>query len=437
MYNKLILLSLFLIGFSSVLPVENVQLGTSVPWFISPGTYSFGKVKLYEYIMMLIILHPSSLSYISIFFKSSHSRVASFRLGCISLIILSFFCFIATLFSSLFFDAIQFNDFLEPLRLILFAFYSICLFCFCDASSARYPIIAYLLGFLLCGIVHLAFAGELSSVRFDSFTGLIGQNGPGPGFAIASLFAALLLRYTSRILLGLIPYFGFVVSAYGSLISFSKNSNLIFFSSIIVFFTLLSNHFHLSFLVRNKFLLISLACVATAVATFNFEVIVGVFENVLKAIILFFNAKFGDFNYLINSDSSAVRSSYFSYTFEAALKSPLGWGAGNFYEAMKAVNFPFLFDEPLDGSGNPHNSWLYYLYIAGFPGLVMTIASMAYFLRSAWFRLKSMPLAAFSVCSAWIIYASALPSIFSAPYFIVFCALIAYQAEEVVEYVKL
>ena len=426
MYRNLIFLSLFWIGYSSVLPVIDARLGLALPWFIDPDTYSLGKVRVYELIMALISVHPTGRRSILSFFSSSLNSKTPFKQGCTLLLVLALLCQISTLFSAFTFYSIQISDFFEPLRLVLFAIYSICLQQFCYASSAEYAIVSYLLGFLVSGVTHLVFAPELTNIRIGLFSGLIGQNGPGPGFAIASLFSALLLVvHTSRGIKVIFPYLAFAVSAYGALFSFSKNSNLIFFAGAIAFSAVLAKHFSSSLFARRKLLVAVLAGIATVVTILKFEIVLGAFKVISDGISAFYDAKFGDLGYLVNSESTTVRASYFSYTIQAALESPLGWGAGNFYEAMKAVSFPFLFDEPIDGTGNPHNSWLYYLYIAGFLGFFAAIASAAFFLRYMWRAFRSIPIAFIAMCSAWIIYSMALPSFYTTPYFLVFIVLAA------------
>jgi len=122
----------------------------------------------------------------------------------------------------------------EGFRLYLTAIFVICVYSWTIRFGGLFVCKNYLLGFILSGLLHLYFSAKLLFRELGGLPSLIGQNGPGPGFALALLFCAVLIHFSRSRSDVLIALSSLPISVYGIVVSYSKISMLIGIISFVV-----------------------------------------------------------------------------------------------------------------------------------------------------------------------------------------------------------
>ncbi len=396
-----------------MLPTEIPEL--NIPFFLTRFTVVHG-VFLYEALFIFYFL-IRIFSYFSLSSANFHppQEVKScaaliFLLGCATIL--------SNAINIAFGYAQPLSKIGEGFRLFVIAAFIVCTYEWSTLFGARILFKWYLLGLYFSGAAHIYYSRELAFRELGNLPSLLGQNGPGPGFALGLLLCSLLIyfhKYKSDIILAIacIP-----VCLYGVAVSYSKTTMLIgmfgLISIIVAFFSKISGTRKLP----SNFLIFAIIC---CIFFFNYPQLA---EFAADAKI-YFDFKFAE-GAALDNESTQERLHYLFTTFKILIENPLiGVGSGGFYEAVRHVDPEALKyeDDINDGSANPHNSFLYYTASSGFIGLCLALIIFLYFnfilyraTRLSALRLGILPLMTLS----FIVYGAALPSLFNTFFFYVF-----------------
>jgi hypothetical protein len=404
---------IFLVGWFSVLPASIPEI--TLPLFMTKISITHG-LFLHDalfilYLSFIIIFNPNKI-FIDININPKIKKLATL------IFFLGFLVLISNLFNIAFGYEQPLTKIGEGFRLFVVALFVIYIYTWSSKYDGTFVFKNYLLGFFLSGAFHVYYANIFNFRELGGLSGLIGQNGPGPGFALGLLFSAILIYFAKSKNDFYVAFLCLPLSVYGILVSYSKTSMLIgFFGCMILFISFAKTIF-------NKYIFKKLAfIIILVIVVFNyFELEIDAFMSGAQA---YFDYKFGN-NFVTENESTKERARYFYTTFKIFINNPfLGAGTGGFYEAVRDVAPEALQyeDDFNDGSANPHNSFLYYTAGSGIIGTFLALVIFIYlhlilFISSKdkLFKIIIIPI----IFCIVLLYGFALPSLFNTLFLYIF-----------------
>ncbi len=400
---------IFLIGWYSVLPAEDPQF--NLPFFMSRISVVHG-LFLYEFLFIMYVMHRAVTRWSS--FRADFKTPAAIRATAFLISFLAVITILSNILNIAFWYDQPLLKIGEGFRLFAIAFLVVYIYNWSMKLRGEFILQAYLLGAILAGALHLYYSTQVPFRELGGLPSLLGQNGPGPGFALGILSCALLLyfgksRYGAFVALAGIPIF-----IYGVSVSYSKTSMLIGAIGAVA-------------LLASLIMAIRRGGVKATVIIFMVMPAIYVYyqqdiDFYFDGVNMYYEYKFGNGG-AIENNSTRERFQYFSTTTKVLLNNPvIGAGTGGFYPAVKDADPAALPDEDgfNDGTANPHNSFLYYAASSGFIGLFLVVLLFSYcnyMLYRSTNNLMVRFLILLPISACFIVYGFTLPSLFNTPYF--------------------
>ncbi len=310
----------------------------------------------------------------------------------------------------------RFGDVGEPLRVLLYSAYLVVAVYWAQTRDATFVLRAYLIGICVGGLLNIYYSTVEPYLIIGFVPALRSRNVAGGFLGVAVCLSAWLMVVGRRRLDHVVAILSALVGLGASAMSFSKTAMMIAALGALAWFALIVRGFAK---VPGRALAFGLvgaaavAVVAASPAARDSQYVASIGDAI--------DVKFGNLS-LEDRGSTQERYQYLWGVLDIAMEHPLtGVGPGGFYDAI--VRTPtyksgvMAEEDPdgrLDGSTNPHNTFLFYTSANGVPGLIVALLIFGTFLRLVWRTLDGAGVSGRLVWAfiavGYLVYAMTLPN---------------------------